>query len=70
LEETVRKRARRSRGNGKFKPITPREACAILHCSDRHLRRIQNHLEVKRFGRRLLINEYSVYRLIKDLPNA
>jgi hypothetical protein len=61
---------RRARGNGKFKPITPREACAILHCSDRHLRRIQKDLEVKRFGRRLLVNEYSVLRYIKSLPDA
>lgn len=66
----MRKRTRRSRGNGKFKPITPREACALLHCSDRHLRRIGGALEIKRFGRRLLINEYSVMRYIKELPNA
>ena len=67
---TVRRRRPTKRGNSKFKPITAQEACDLLHLSDRHFRRIRHHLEIKRLGRKLLVNEYSVQRYLKELPDA
>jgi len=65
----ARRRGNR-RGNGKFKAITVEEACAIGHFSRPHFYRIRKHLEIKRMGRKLLVNEYSVHRFIKSLPDA
>jgi hypothetical protein len=60
----------RKRGNGKFKPITIEQTCSLLHCSDRHYQRIKDQFEIKRLGRKILVNEHSVLRYIARLPNA
>jgi hypothetical protein len=72
-EDQVQRRKRgssRKRGNGKFKPITIAETCELLHCSDRHYQRIKGHLDIRRLGRKILVNELSVMRYIKSLPSA
>jgi AraC-like DNA-binding protein len=68
----VVKRTRRHGNNGSnWKPITVEETIAICHCSERHFHRvIKQHLQIKRPGRRLLINEYSVHRYLRNLPDV
>jgi hypothetical protein len=61
---------KRKRSNGKFKPLSIDETCAILHCHRRHFQRIKHNFHIKRMGRRLLINEYSVHRYIRSLPDV
>lgn len=68
----MKRRKRRTSGyNGKvFKPISIEDACKILHCSDRHYQRIKKHLDVRRDGRRVLVNELAVHRYLARLPHA
>lgn len=69
-EQMATRRRRARRGNGRWKPISLDEACKLGRFSRPHFYRIKKHLEIKRMGRKLLINEYSVLRFIRNLPDA
>lgn len=66
----ARNRVRQRSHNGKWKTITIEQAVEILHISTRQFHRIKGHLQIKRPGRRLLVNEYSVHRYLRNLPDA
>ena len=71
-DDRGRRRGRgRRRSNGKFKAITIDEACAMGHVSRAFFyNHIKPHVQTKRLGRRLLVNEYAMERFIKELPDA
>jgi hypothetical protein len=63
------KRSKSARHNsGHFKPISVEEACRVGHFSRPHFYRIRKHLETRHLGRRLLVNEHSVYAYLRSLP--
>jgi hypothetical protein len=65
------KRAKHRQNGGKYKWITIEETLAMLHIGHTLFHdEVKKHLQVKKPGRRLLINEYSVHRYIRNLPDA
>jgi hypothetical protein len=66
-----RKRGKRPQNGGRYKWITTEETLAMLHVGSTFFHdEVKKHLQVKQPGRRLLVNEYSVHRYIRNLPDA
>ena len=67
-DRAQRTRKRASQSDIHFKLITVDEACKIGHFSRPHFYRIRKHLDTRHLGRRIFVNEPSIYAYLRSLP--